>query len=67
MLPKGLIADVKALGDEDKRRLFWMLLKEPALKEIAPEVSGLRYNYAVAGRLMEMLEEQEKERTPEVE
>lgn len=67
MLPKELITDVMALDDEDKQQLFWMLLKEPALKEIAPEVTGLRYNYKAAQKLLEMLEEKEAEITPEVE
>ncbi len=67
MLPNELIADVKALDDEDKRRLFWMLLKEPALKEIAPEVTGLRYNYEAAQKLQDFLEHQKTEVTPEVE
>lgn len=67
MLPQELIADVMALDDVDKQQLFWMLLKDPALKEIAPEVTGLRYNYEAAQILLEMLEEQKAEITPEVE
>ena len=66
-LPKELISDVMPLDDVDKQQLFWMLLKDPALKEIAPEVTGLRYNYEAAQILQEMLEEQKAEITPEVE
>ena len=67
MLPKELITEVKALADVDKQELFWMLLKDPALKEIAPEVTGLRYNYEAAGKLLEYLEEQKTEIAPEIE
>ena len=67
MLPKKLITDVMALDDVDKQQLFWMLLKDPALKESAPEVTGLRYNYEAAQILQEMLEEQKAEVNPEVE
>ena len=67
MLPEKLITDVMALDDVDKQQLFWMLLRDPALKEIAPEVTGLRYNYEAAQILQEMLEEQKAEVNPEVE
>ena len=67
MLTKELITVVKALSDVDKQQLFWMLLKDPALKEIAPEVTGLRYNYEAAGKLLEYLEEQKTEIAPEIE
>ena len=56
-----------ALDDVDKQQLFWMLLKDPALKEIAPEVTGLRYNYEAARILQEMLEDQKTEIAQEVE
>lgn len=57
MLSKELINQVKSLDDEDKVRLFWMLRDDPALAEIAPEVTGLRYNYEAARILQEMLED----------
>lgn len=65
MLPQKLITDVMALEDGDKQELFWLLLKDPALKEIAPEVTGLRYNYEAAQILLEMLEEQKVKISPE--
>lgn len=61
MLPQKLITDVMALDDGDKQELFWLLLKDPALKEIAPEVTGLRYNYKAARILQEMLEQTKTE------
>jgi len=67
MLLDELLHEVRALDDVDKQQLFWMLLKDPALKEIAPEVTGLRYNYEAAGKLLEFLEEQKTEITPEIE
>ena len=67
MLSKELLEKVKSLDDEDKIRLFWILRDDPALAEIAPEVSGLRYNYEAARKLQEMLEEKEAENQPETE
>jgi len=67
MLSDELLQQVTELNDVDKQQLFWILLKDPALKEIAPEVTGLRYNYEAAGKLLEYLEEQKTEITPEIE
>ncbi len=66
MLSDEFLQDIRALEDVDKQELFWMLLKDPALKEIAPEVTGLRYNYEAAGKLLEYLEDLKAETTPEV-
>jgi len=66
MLSDELLHEVRALEDVDKQKLFWILLKDPALKEIAPEVTGLRYNYEAAGKLLEYLEEHKVEIAPEV-
>ncbi len=57
MVFEELAEHVKRLADEDKRRLFWMLRNDPALAEIAPEVTGLRYNYEAARILLSLLED----------
>ena len=61
MLPKKLVDQVKRLDDEDKVHLFWMLRDDPALAAIAPEVTGLRYNFEAARVLQELLKETEAE------
>lgn len=66
MLSDELLAQVKALDDDNKRRLFVVLLKDPALSQIAPEVTGLRYNYEAARKLQEMLEEEKSKTQQEV-
>lgn len=61
MLSSELLEQVKRLDDEDKQRLFEILLADPALAVIAPEVTGLRYNYEAARILEEMLEKSQAE------
>ena len=66
MLSEELLAQVKALDDDNKRRLFMVLLEDPALAHIAPEVTGLRYNGEAARILQEMLEEEKGKTQQEV-
>lgn len=65
MLSKEFLEEVKRLDDEDKQHLFWILRDDPALGEIAPEVTGLRYNWEAARILQELLEQDEAESQPE--
>jgi len=66
MLSDELLQEIRTLEDVDKQELFWMLLKDPALNEISPEVTGLRYNYEAAGKLLEYREDLKAETTPEL-
>lgn len=67
MLSEELLEQVKQLDDADKVDLFWLLRDDPALAEIAPEVTGLRYNWKAVQILQEMLEKSEAESQPETE
>ena len=64
MLPDELLNQIQRLDDEDKVRLFWLLRDDPALSEIAPEVTGLRYNYEAARILLEMIDQHNSEQDP---
>ena len=56
MIPDELLEAVNGLDDDGKLELFWLLRDDPALAAIAPEVTGLRYNYEAARILQEELE-----------
>lgn len=66
MLPGDLIEVVKRLDNDDKLKLLQILVDDLALSEHGYEIFGFRGNYEIAGRMLEILEQRETLRKPEI-
>lgn len=67
MLSKELLAQVKALDDDDKLTLLQTLMDDLALGEQGYDIFGFRGNYQVAEALMKELEKLKASTQPEIE
>lgn len=56
MLSKELQDEVLALDEDDKLELLRLLLSDPAMSKNAVDPMGLRGNYGIAAKLMELME-----------
>lgn len=67
MLADELLQQIMRLDKENKVRLLRTLLHDPDLAEYAYDPLGIRTNYEVAGKMMDILERQKAQSHPEIE
>ena len=66
MLSDELLQLIMRLDKENKMRLLRALLRDPDLEEYAYDPLGIRTNYEVARKMMEILEERKAQSHPEI-
>ena len=66
MLSNELLQQVTELGDDDKLKLLQILVDDLSLSDHGYEIFGFRGNAQIAGRMLEILEQQETVSRPEV-
>lgn len=67
MLSNELLEQISRLDKENKLQLLRTLLRDPDLEEYAYDPLGIRTNYEVAQKMMDILEEQKAQCHPETE
>ncbi|MCY3796478.1 MAG: hypothetical protein OXG49_11145 [Chloroflexi bacterium] len=67
MLSRELQDEVLALDEVDKLELLRLLLSEPAMSKYAFDPMGLRGNYEIASKLMELMEEEKSKSVSSIE
>ena len=67
MLSNELLEQIRRLDKENKVKLLRTLLRDPDLEEYAYDPLGIRTNYEVAQKMLDILEEQKAQSHPEIE
>ncbi len=67
MIPLDLLEQVKRLDEDDKLKLLQILVDDLSLSDHGYEIFGFRGNAQIAGRMLEILEEQKAQSHPEIE
>lgn len=67
MLLDELLEQIMRLDKENKVKLLRALLRDPVMEEYAYDPLGIRTNYELAQKMMDIFEEQKAQSHPEIE